>query len=430
MGASYGGARPWVVTGLLFFFMFLNFTDKAIIGLAAVPMMEEMHLTPVQWGNVGGSFFYLFSIAAVIVGFAVNRLPTKWVLAAMALVWALTQFPMIGMVSLPVLIACRVVLGAGEGPAYPVALHAAYKWFPNDQRTLPTSIISIGASVGVTIATPILVYVIYRYSWHAAFGLLGVVGLVWVVAWMVFGEEGTIAEPVVAGGDATRDRVPYLQLLTCRTALGVFIAGFVAYWGLSLLVAWVPPFLLKGLGYSVETTKWLVSATWLAAAIVAPLVGFLSQRSMRRGASSRTARGIPAALFVMASGIIGVMALLLQPGAAQIVLLVVAHSIGGLIYTLGPAIIGEITPVSQRGALLGISNAIYTVAGLFAPELTGHIIAAGPTPAEGYINAFLLSGAIIAAGGFVALLLIRPEADIARFAAARGKATMPREIYP
>ena len=102
-------------------------------------------------GTVGSSFFYLFSIAAIVVGFVVNRLSTKWVIAAMALIWALTQFPMIGMVSFPVLIACRVILGAGEGPAYPVALHACYKWFPNSRRTLPTSIISIGAGVGVFI---------------------------------------------------------------------------------------------------------------------------------------------------------------------------------------------------------------------------------------------------------------------------------------
>ena len=62
--------------------------------------------------------------------FVVNRVPAFWALAAMGLVWALTQFPMLGTTSFAVLIACRVALGAGEGPAYPVAIHAAYKWFP------------------------------------------------------------------------------------------------------------------------------------------------------------------------------------------------------------------------------------------------------------------------------------------------------------
>ncbi|HEX7969822.1 MAG TPA: MFS transporter [Stellaceae bacterium] len=409
--------RPWVITGLLFFFMFINFADKVVIGLAAVPMMQEMQLSPIQWGMVGSSFFYFFSIACVLVGFLVNRVPAKWALAVMALIWALTQFPMLGAVSLGVLIASRVVLGAGEGPAYPVALHAAYKWFPNHRRTLPTAIISIGAGIGVTISAPILVYVIYAYSWHAAFGLLGVVGLVWVAAWLLLGEEGTIAEPVVASGDADEDRVPYLQLLTCRTALGVFIAGFAVNWGLALLVAWVPPFMQQGLGYSVEATKWLVTLTWLATATVAPIVAWLSQRWVARGASSRLARGVPAALFPMSAGIITMIAVPLHPGPLQIALFVVANSIGGLIYTLGPPIMAEITPVRQRGGILGLTTAIHSTAGLIAPALTGYIIAAGPTLHDGYVHAFMLMGGIVAAGGFIALLLIRPEADIARFAA-------------
>ena len=97
-------------------------------------------------------------------------------LAAMVLIWSLCQIPMFLSVGLTALVANRVVLGLGEGPAYPVALHAAYKWFPDDRRPLPTSLIAIGAAVGTGIVAPAIVYVILTYSWHAAFGLLGGVG--------------------------------------------------------------------------------------------------------------------------------------------------------------------------------------------------------------------------------------------------------------
>ncbi|MGO8920350.1 MAG: MFS transporter [Stellaceae bacterium] len=415
--------QPWVITGLLFFFMFINFADKAVIGLAALPMMRDLQLSPVQWGRVGSSFFWLFSLSAILTGFVVNRLPAKWVIAVMALIWALTQFPMLGLVSFPMLIACRVVLGAGEGPAYPVALHAVYKWFPNNLRTLPTAIIAIGAGVGVVVAAPVLVDVITAYGWHAAFGLLGVVGLVWTVAWAIFGREGEIAEPVVAAAGGGGDRVPYLRLLTCPTMLGIFIAGFVAYWGLAMLVAWTPPFLQAGLGYGVDATKWLVAASWAASALLTPLVGALSQRAKLKGASSRAARAIPAALLLTAAGTLGVAALLLSTGGVQIALLIATHSIGAPIYTLLPAMVGEITPLSQRGAMLCISNAVATLAGLIAPEVAGHIIAGAATPAQGYVASFLLAGAIIASGGLISLLLLRPEADIARFAARSAAAS-------
>ena len=130
----------WIVVWLLFFFMLINFADKAVIGIAAVPMMKEIGLTPKQFGLVNSSFFLLFSISAVVTGFIVNRIEARWALLVMALIWAVTQFPMLGSVGLGTLIASRVALGAGEGPAYPVAIHAVYKFFPDELRTLPTAV--------------------------------------------------------------------------------------------------------------------------------------------------------------------------------------------------------------------------------------------------------------------------------------------------
>ena len=132
------GDRAWIVVVMLFIFMVINFADKAVIGIAAVPMMQELELGPRQFGLIGSSFFLLFAFSSVATGFLVNRVPTRWVLLAMGCIWALTQFPMIGSVGFETLVACRIALGAGEGPATPVALHAAYKWFPNELRTLPT----------------------------------------------------------------------------------------------------------------------------------------------------------------------------------------------------------------------------------------------------------------------------------------------------
>src|SRR6516225_4730322 len=114
--------RAWAVVGMLFLFMLINFADKAIIGLSAVPIMRDLHLTNEQFGKVGSAFFLLFSISAVVVGFIANRVPTHILLGVMGLIWALTQFPMLGTVSLATLVACRITLGAGEGPAYPVSV--------------------------------------------------------------------------------------------------------------------------------------------------------------------------------------------------------------------------------------------------------------------------------------------------------------------
>jgi len=104
----------WKITFLLFLFMLVNFADKIVVGLAGVPIMTELKLEPEEFGLLGSSFFFLFSIAAIVVGFIVNRIATRWVLLALALVWALAQFPMVGAVGFATLLVCRIILGAGE----------------------------------------------------------------------------------------------------------------------------------------------------------------------------------------------------------------------------------------------------------------------------------------------------------------------------
>jgi sugar phosphate permease len=87
MATAISEKRAWAVVVMLFLFMLINFADKAVLGLSAGPIIEELKLTHTQFGQVGSSFFIFFSIAAILVGFIVNRVKTKWVLAVMALIW-------------------------------------------------------------------------------------------------------------------------------------------------------------------------------------------------------------------------------------------------------------------------------------------------------------------------------------------------------
>src|SRR5215467_11113490 len=65
--------EAWLIVALLFLFMLINFADKAVIGIAAVPIMQELQLSPRQFGLIGSSFFLLFSVSAIVTGFIVNR---------------------------------------------------------------------------------------------------------------------------------------------------------------------------------------------------------------------------------------------------------------------------------------------------------------------------------------------------------------------
>lgn len=410
----------WTIVALLFLFMLINFADKAVVGLAAVPIMHELKITPKQFGLIGSGFFLLFPISAVVVGFAVNRVRTRWALLSMGLVWALTQFPMLGSVGFAAILLCRVALGAGEGPAYPVALHATYKWFPNEARTLPTAIVAQGGGVGILVALPVLNWVIVHYSWHWAFGVLGIAGLLWTVLWLALGREGALAEAATAGAAMPADRLPYGRLLRNPTIVGSWCAVFGAYWGLSLALTWQAAFMIKGLGLA-QGKIGLLSALPPAVGVVAVIGGgWLSQLLLSRGATSRLARGLFGGACVAAGGI----ALLVMPAMPSVALKIAMTTLGiavpSVIYVVSPAVVGEITPVAQRGALLAIGTAISTTAGLLSPFIMGSVIEGAATPLAGFDTGYRLCGAIMLLGGLIGMALMNPEREAERFAAGAG----------
>lgn len=415
MAAEPTPKAAWTITGLLFFYMLINFADKAVLGLAAVPIMQDLALTPKQFGLVGSSFFFLFSLSAILVGFVANRVAARLVILALALSWALVQFPMAGAVGLATLLACRILLGAGEGPAFSVAVHALYKWFPDAKRTLPTAILAQGATFGVILALPALNWIIVHHSWHWAFFALGIVGLLWVLLWLLLGREGPLvgsAQP--AGGGAILERISYRRLLFAPTFIGCALAGFGAYWGLSVGLTWFTPFIVKVLGFSQASAGAISTLPWVMGATVVLTTGWLSQLLMARGASSRLARGALGSAPLVVGGLIVLMLPFVDSPGGKIALLVIGGGLTGSIYVVCPAIIGEFTPVSQRASVIAIYGAIQTLAGVLAPAVNGSVIESAATLLQGYTAGYRITALVQIFGGLAGLLLLRPAADAVR----------------
>jgi MFS family permease len=339
----------------------------------------------------------------------------------LAIVWALAQFPMIGTIGLSTLLICRIILGAGEGPAFSVAAHAIYKWFPDEKRTLPTAILSQGSAFGVIVAVPALNWVIVNHSWHYAFGSLGVVGLMWVVAWFLMGKEGPLVSTRV---DTVESKIPYSRLLTSRTFLGCVAATFGAYWALSLGLTWFTPFIVKGLGFSQQQAGFVSILPWVFGAFIVILTGWLSQVLMARGFTTRGARGVLGAAPLVVGGAIIAMLPHVHGSGLQIALLVVGSGLCGSIYVVCPPMLGEFTPVSQRGAVIAIYGALYTLAGIVAPTVMGSVIQHAGNTLDGYMTGFTINAAVLVLAGLIGLFLLWPNTERARL---RGEeATQPK----
>jgi MFS family permease len=241
----YQPRRAWTIAIWLTAFSAINFLDKVVLGMLAVPIREDFHLTPTQFGMIAGSFFWLFSLSAVAVGFVGNRVATRWLLLGMAFIWSVVQLPVAFASKAWVLLASRVALGAGEGPSFPVSAHALYKWFPHEKRNLPVTLINQGAVIGLLLAGLLVPYVSHHWGWRTNFIMLAIASAVWGLGWLCFGREGTLSSSARAGGgaagvDAMPRRVPYRRLLSDPTVLSACFVGFAAYWSLALVLTWVP----------------------------------------------------------------------------------------------------------------------------------------------------------------------------------------------
>ena len=101
----------------------------------------------------------------------------------------------------------------------------------------------------------------------------------------------------------------------------------------------------------------------------------------------------------------------------MIAVLVVGTGLGGAIYVVCPPMLSEFTPVSQRGAVIAIYGAIYTLAGIIAPTVMGSVIKHAATPMEGYMTGFTINAAVMVASGLLGLLLLWPNSERARLLA-------------
>ncbi|WP_315763491.1 MFS transporter [Bradyrhizobium sp. SZCCHNS2005] len=414
---SRNDARAIAVLVMLFLFQTLNFFDKLVFGLSAVPMMKELALSPKDFGLISSSFFLLFSLSGMAVGmFVVGRFPVKWLLLIMAGIWSATQIPIFFSSSVAVLVLCRVILGAGEGPGLPTALHACYNWFPADKRSVPSAVVLQGISVGLLAGGPILTTIIVRYGWRTGFLFCGLLGLAWVLGWLIIGGEGPYSAAHAPDAAAKDKTLPARVLWGDPTVIGVIIMSTASYWIVGMSATWLPPYLQLGLGYQQLDVGWIISGIYL---FQSPLLlggSWLTQHLQRRGFSLRACLGHASGLALLAAG----SALLLSivtSGPLQLTCIAIAFAAPSLTTIFGPVALGAVAPAAQRGRLIVVIYSANAASALVSNALTGWIVGeAGSDAPLGYAHAMTFTAGVLIAGAVSAFAMIFPERTIARFA--------------
>ncbi|MCH0556916.1 MULTISPECIES: MFS transporter [unclassified Streptomyces] len=411
----------WGTTWMLLAFMLVNFADKAVMGLGAPKIISDLHLTHGQFGMAQSAFFALFSLSALAVSSLTRRISTGVLLLTMALAWSAAQLPMLLQTSgFGVLVATRVLLGAAEGPALPVATHHVYGWFGHRERTLPTAVLLIGAAAGVAVSAPVLSWVIDRWGWRWAFGAVGFAGLAWAALWNGYGRKG----PLQRADDRPEEgappaALPYHRILLSRTWLTAAFGSFAAYWMLSSSLTWGPDYLDHVAGLSLTQTGLLVTL-----AAVGNAASLLSHALLTRRTTAREARGHPARRRLPSGAGSGLLMCAAACAVAvfvssdtlwvKIVMMVGPMTLTNVIMTVSQTACARVAPPERRGVVLGALAFVYALAGILAPLVTGRVVDAAGDLGTGYRTAYLLTAGLVGSAGALAACFLRPEKDARR----------------
>jgi ACS family D-galactonate transporter-like MFS transporter len=416
----------WIITFTLFFFMMLNWADKAVLGLAAVPIMKELGIGPEVFGLVSSAMFFTFGLSQIAVAPLMDRLSSKWLLFALCLLWSVAQAPIIFFASLPALWVGRLILGIGEGPSSPAILHGIYKWFPEEKRAAPGAFASVGAMVGLVIFAPALAWTIGQFGWISAFVMLAIAGVILAIAWLVIGKEGPLDRRDFPAGkhkkpdtfqltspttEIKEPTVPLWRTLISPSWLFTLLTSFCAYWTFTVAMSWAPAYFETVLHIPGPQAGSLIGlvAAWGVVAMLG--LSGVSQLLQRRGTPTRRSRAWVLGVGAVVTGGSLLAGLFTETPWIAVALMAVGFGTAPALFPLALLICTELASSSKRGANLALANAAQTSAGVLAPAVSGFIIGGATTSAVGYTTAFAVAASLTLMFGLLCFFCVNQQRD-------------------
>ena len=129
------------------------------------------------------AFRIAYSLGQIVFGRLVDRIGTRRGLSITVLWYSIVSMLTPLARGFGSFAAFRFLLGAGESANWPAATKAVAEWFPSKERALATAFFDSGSSVGAALAPFLILPIYYRWGWHLAFMIPGLLGLIWLVGW-------------------------------------------------------------------------------------------------------------------------------------------------------------------------------------------------------------------------------------------------------
>jgi MFS family permease len=414
--------RGWISL-FLFTLAMINYIDRVALSVASKPIADEFGLSPVAMGYLFSSFLWSYLVCLIPMGILVDRWGTKATNAAGITLWSIATMLTGAAWNYGALIATRLAMGIGEATTFPAGGRVVREWIPAAERGVTNAVFVAGTQAGPAVGALIVAWIISRIGWRGSFFVVGVVGLIWLVAWLIWFDK---PERVRWLGDAERAKIlreraaesaaleqrtkatRVLSVLRTRTMWGLALSEGCAVYTNYLFLTWLPSYLQATRHLTILKTGLFTAVPYAGAALLGILLGRLSDRLLTREAVSQGRRRSMGVVMMLSSAVI-----LFTPFVASIWLMVA-------LFTLSLA--GMATAISLNFSLVndllrnpadcGKAMSILIVGGnsfgIAAPIVTGYVIQLTGS----YNWAFGIAGLLLLAGAIVLLTMTRSPIEL------------------
>ncbi len=376
-----------------FLAIFICYIDRVNISVAIIPMQQQFGWSEAQVGIVFSSFYFGYMFTMILGGYLADKYGGKYVLGFGVLAWSLFTFltPIFAYQGFFAIFLIRVLLGLGEGVAFP-SIHSLYaRWIPFTERTRVIAITNSGISVGTVFGFALTTIIITMYSWELVFYLFGLLGIIWSFFWFkgfssMPSENKKISDYELskilneAPSSENAKKVPFKNLISNLPFLAITVATFCNNWVLFTFVSYMPKYVnsdisIGGLGISLESDTFLILIILPAVIGVISLLigGFIVDTLIKQGLKVIVARKLFNSIGFFGAGVL--IYLIPYQTSVEITLILlclinfcIGMAAGG--FGVNHADIGP----NYTGNLFGIAGSIGMIAAVFSPLVVGFIL--------------------------------------------------------
>jgi sugar phosphate permease len=259
-------------------------------------MMPQLHLTQEQigwllWWMLLGYTALQFPGGVIGQRVGARRMLVIISLLAFAATLGTPLLPLLltGGALFAALLATQLLLGASQGPVFPVSAGVFETWFPARQWPLVQGLQSMGLQLGAALTAPLIASLMSSFGWQRALAWSSLPVLALIAGWAWYGRDTPAEHPSITKaelaelGPQVTERVDQAiswqrvwELMRNRDVLALTASYICMNYVFYLLANWSFLYLVQERHFTVLEGGWLASTPPLAAAIGAGVGGQLA----------------------------------------------------------------------------------------------------------------------------------------------------------